>query len=44
MTTVRLERCGRVAVASLDHPPVNALAAALRSDLLQALTRAMADG
>ncbi|SFC51592.1 3-hydroxyacyl-CoA dehydrogenase, partial [Bosea sp. CRIB-10] len=44
MPTVTLARHGDVAVASLDHPPVNALAAALRSDLLQALTRAMADG
>jgi 3-hydroxyacyl-CoA dehydrogenase len=32
-----------VAVASLDNPPVNALSAALRADLLQALTQAMAD-
>lgn len=43
MPTVALTRHGDVAVASLDNPPVNALSAALRADLLQALTQAMAD-
>ncbi|MFC5421360.1 3-hydroxyacyl-CoA dehydrogenase NAD-binding domain-containing protein [Bosea eneae] len=43
MPTVALTRHGDVAVASLDNPPVNALSAALRADLLQALAQAMAD-
>ena len=43
MPTVTVARHGDVAVASLDNPPVNALSAALRADLLQALTQVMAD-
>ena len=43
MQTVTLTRQGQVAIATLHNPPVNALSAALRADLLQALTQAMAD-
>ena len=43
MPTVTLARQGEIAVATLDNPPVNALSAALRADLLQALTQATAD-
>ena len=43
MPTVTLARHGTVAVATLDNPPVNALSAALRADLADALAEAMAD-
>ncbi|AZO81780.1 MULTISPECIES: 3-hydroxyacyl-CoA dehydrogenase NAD-binding domain-containing protein [unclassified Bosea (in: a-proteobacteria)] len=43
MQTVTLTRQGQVAIATLHNPPVNALSAALRADLLQALTQVMAD-
>jgi len=44
MQTVTLTRQGPVAIATLHNPPVNALGAALRADLLQALAQVMADG
>lgn len=43
MTFVRLEQRGRVAVAVIDNPPVNALSAGLRAGLLEAVTKAAAD-
>lgn len=43
MPTVTLTRQGGIAVAMLDNPPVNALSAALRADLNDALAQAMAD-
>ena len=43
MPTVTSSRQGGIAVATLDNPPVNALSAALRADLNDALARAMAD-
>lgn len=43
MPTVTLTRQGEIAVATLDNPPVNALSAALRADLNDALAQAMAD-
>ncbi|CAN7229770.1 3-hydroxyacyl-CoA dehydrogenase NAD-binding domain-containing protein [Bosea sp. LjRoot237] len=43
MQTVTLTRQGQVAIATLHNPPVNALSAALRADLLQALALALAD-
>lgn len=43
MPTVILTRQGEIAVATLDNPPVNALSAALRNDLNNALAQAMAD-
>ncbi|SEL73371.1 short chain enoyl-CoA hydratase /3-hydroxyacyl-CoA dehydrogenase [Bosea lupini] len=43
MPTVTLTRQGEIAVATLDNPPVNALSAALRNDLNNALAQAMAD-
>jgi 3-hydroxyacyl-CoA dehydrogenase len=43
METVRLARRGRIAVATIDNPPVNALGAALRADMVAALAEAKAD-
>ena len=43
MPTVTLTRQDEIAVATLDNPPVNALSAALRADLNDALAQAMAD-
>ncbi|WP_100962966.1 3-hydroxyacyl-CoA dehydrogenase NAD-binding domain-containing protein [Bosea sp. FBZP-16] len=43
MPTVTLTRQGEIAIATLDNPPVNALSAALRNDLNNALAQAMAD-
>jgi len=43
MPTVTLTRQGEIGVATLDNPPVNALSAALRIDLNNALAQAMAD-
>ncbi len=43
METVRLARRGRIAVATIDNPPVNALGAALRADMIAALAEAQAD-
>ncbi|HEV7328735.1 MAG TPA: 3-hydroxyacyl-CoA dehydrogenase NAD-binding domain-containing protein [Bosea sp. (in: a-proteobacteria)] len=43
MPTVTLSRQGEIAIATLDNPPVNALSAALRADLNDALAQAMAD-
>jgi 3-hydroxyacyl-CoA dehydrogenase len=43
MSFVRLEQRGRVAVAVIDNPPVNALSAGLRAGLLEAVTKADAD-
>ena len=43
MSFVRLEQRGRIAVAVIDNPPVNALSAGLRAGLLEAITRAGAD-
>ncbi|HEV2511735.1 3-hydroxyacyl-CoA dehydrogenase NAD-binding domain-containing protein [Bosea sp. (in: a-proteobacteria)] len=43
MPTVTLTRQGEIAIATLDNPPVNALSAALRADLNDALAKAMAD-
>ena len=43
MPTVTSSRQGGIAVATLDNPPVNALSAALRADLNDALAQAMAD-
>ena len=43
MNPIRYDlRAGHV-VITLDHPPVNGLGAALRSALLEALDRALAD-
>lgn len=43
METVRLTNRGKVAVATIDNPPVNALSANLRVALLQAVEKAMAE-
>jgi 3-hydroxyacyl-CoA dehydrogenase len=43
METVRLARRGRVAIATIDNPPVNALGAALRAGLAGAIAEAAAD-
>lgn len=43
MQTVRLARRGAVAIVTIDNPPVNALGAALRGDLLGAIAEAGAD-
>jgi 3-hydroxyacyl-CoA dehydrogenase len=43
MSSTRYEVRGRTAVVTLDSPPVNGLGAALRSGLIEALDRALAD-
>jgi len=43
MSSTRTEVRGRTAVITMDHPPVNGLGAALRSGLIDALDRALAD-
>ncbi|MGO4406735.1 3-hydroxyacyl-CoA dehydrogenase NAD-binding domain-containing protein [Bosea sp. RAF48] len=43
MTKVQLEVRGRVALATIDNPPVNALGAAVREGLAAAIERANAD-
>lgn len=43
MTKVQLEVRGRVAVATIDNPPVNALGAAVREGLAKAIAQANAD-
>jgi 3-hydroxyacyl-CoA dehydrogenase len=43
MTLVRLSLRGRIAVAVIDNPPVNALGAGVRAGLLEAVTKAEAD-
>jgi len=43
MTKVHLEVRGRVAVATIDNPPVNALGAAVREGLAKAIAQANAD-
>ncbi|WP_332683194.1 3-hydroxyacyl-CoA dehydrogenase NAD-binding domain-containing protein [Bosea sp. (in: a-proteobacteria)] len=43
MQTVQIARHGAVAVATIDNPPVNALGAALRRNLAEAVRQAMAD-
>ncbi|PZU93263.1 MAG: 3-hydroxyacyl-CoA dehydrogenase [Chelatococcus sp.] len=43
MDTVRFERRGRVAVATIDNPPVNALAASVRAGLAEAVARLASD-
>jgi 3-hydroxyacyl-CoA dehydrogenase len=43
MSSTRYEVRGRTAVVTLDSPPVNGLGAALRSGLMEALDRALAD-
>ncbi len=43
MTKVELEFRGRVAVATIDNPPVNALGAAVREGLAKAIAQANAD-
>ncbi|MEO8652946.1 MAG: enoyl-CoA hydratase-related protein, partial [Ramlibacter sp.] len=43
MSSTRYDVRGRTAVITLDHPPINGLGAALRTDLLAALDRALAD-
>ncbi|WP_119157713.1 3-hydroxyacyl-CoA dehydrogenase NAD-binding domain-containing protein [Caldimonas tepidiphila] len=40
---VRTERLGRVLVVTVDHPPVNALSAAVRAGLIAAIDAAEAD-
>jgi len=44
MSPVRYEQRGHTALITLDHPPVNGLGAALRTGIVQALQRALADG
>ena len=43
MSSTRYERQGRIAVITLDNPPVNGISAALRSSLLGHLDQALAD-
>ena len=43
MSSTRYDVRGRTAVITLDYPPINGLGAALRTDLLAALDRALAD-
>jgi 3-hydroxyacyl-CoA dehydrogenase len=43
MSSTRYEVRGRTAVITLDNPPVNGLSAALRSGLMAAMDRALAD-
>jgi len=43
MSSTRYDVRGRTAVITLDSPPVNGLGAALRSDIVAALDRALAD-
>lgn len=43
METVRFERRGRVAIATIDNPPVNALAASVRAGLAEAVAQLAAD-
>ena len=43
MSSTRYDVRGRTAVITLDNPPINGLGAALRTDLLAALDRALAD-
>lgn len=43
MEFVRLSHHGRIAVATLDSPPVNALSAGLRRDLLAAISQCAGD-
>uniref|UniRef100_A0A9E8A117 3-hydroxyacyl-CoA dehydrogenase NAD-binding domain-containing protein n=1 Tax=Bosea sp. NBC_00436 TaxID=2969620 RepID=A0A9E8A117_9HYPH len=44
MTKVQLEVRGKVAVATIDNPPVNALGAAVREGLANVIAQANADG
>jgi 3-hydroxyacyl-CoA dehydrogenase len=43
MSSTRYDVRGRTAVITLDYPPVNGIGAALRTDLMAALERALAD-
>ncbi len=43
MAVIRYELVNRVALITLDRPPVNSLGLQLRTELMQALTRAAAD-
>jgi 3-hydroxyacyl-CoA dehydrogenase len=43
MSSTRYDVRGRTAVITLDHPPVNGLGAALRTGLIEAIDRALAD-
>lgn len=43
MSSTRYDVRGRTAVITLDYPPINGLGAGLRTDLLAALDRALAD-
>jgi 3-hydroxyacyl-CoA dehydrogenase len=43
MSSTRYDVRGRIAVITLDNPPINGLGAALRSDFMDALDRALAD-
>src|SRR5258706_4615823 len=43
MGAVRYERAGSIAVLTVDHPPVNALAVSARGALGEALDRALQD-
>jgi 3-hydroxyacyl-CoA dehydrogenase len=43
MQTVRLAHRGRIAILTIDNPPVNALSAALRADLARAVGDAVAN-
>ena len=43
MTKVQLEVRGKVAIATIDNPPVNALGAAVREGLASAIKQANAD-
>ena len=43
MSSTRYDVRGRTAVITLDYPPINGLGAALRTDLMAALDRALAD-
>lgn len=43
MTKVQLEVRGKVAIATIDNPPVNALGAAVREGLTSAIEQANAD-
>jgi 3-hydroxyacyl-CoA dehydrogenase len=41
---VSLSRQGNVGIITVDHPPVNAISAAVRAGILEALAQAQADG
>jgi 3-hydroxyacyl-CoA dehydrogenase len=43
MSSTRYEVRGRIAVITLDSPPINGLGAALRSGIMESLDRALAD-